>query len=137
MRFAIFAALSLAACSREEISPKLQSGSFAGAGRDRLCIANDAQGQRAGLIIYGTGDDNCSVSGRLASSQKGVGATLSPHGDPDCRLALMSAGDRYTITSVSAACDYYCGPGARFGNQRFEREVSTGVATDFAGDRLC
>jgi len=137
MRFAVLAALFLAACSREETSPKLQSGSFAGAGRDRFCIANDAQGQRAGLIIYGTGDSNCSVHGRLASSEKGVGATLVPHGDRDCRLALMSAGDRYTIASVSAACEYYCGPGARFSSQRFEREVTTDGVTDFTGEALC
>jgi len=137
MRIAVLAALVLAACSREAEPSEFQGGSFAGTGRDRLCIANDAQGQRAGLIVYGAGDSNCSASGRLEPGAKNIGWTLAPHGERDCRLALTSAGDSYTIGAVSAACEYYCGPGARFGGQRFDREAAISPVTDFAGDPLC
>ena len=39
MRFFSFAALFLAACSQEPAAPEIATGTYAGEGRNRLCIA--------------------------------------------------------------------------------------------------
>ena len=134
MRIAVLAVIVLAACSGEP-EPKGRSGSFSGAGRDRLCIADEAQDQRAGLVIYGAGDGNCSASGRL--ERGAAGWILVPRGEGNCRISLLTTGDGYSVGKVTAACDYYCGPGASFEGQRFEREATIGIVTDLAGDPLC
>ncbi len=122
MRSFILAVMLLAGCSGEAI---IEDGSFAGQGRDRLCIA----GERAGVIVYGAGDSNCSASGRLE------GLVLVPRGEGECRIGLIEEGGGYGINAVSAGCDYYCGAGSSFKKQRFAR--STGPVVDLEGDPLC
>ena len=48
----------LAGCSAKPDDVGPPSGSFSGGGRDRLCIAHNEGGVRAGIITYGTGDLN-------------------------------------------------------------------------------
>ncbi len=135
MRSISFALLMLTGCSSGEERSDLRSGSFAAAGRDRLCIADEAQSRRAGLIVYDAGDGNCSASGRL--ERGAAGWILVPRGEGNCRISLLTTGDGYSIGKAAAACDYYCGPGASFEGQRFKREATIGTVADFAGDPLC
>ena len=47
----------------------------------------DGGAQRAGFIVYGEGDANCSASGRI--EQAGAGWALVPTGDAECRIPLQ------------------------------------------------
>ena len=98
--------LSLAACSPQAPKPATEHLLYAGEGRDRLCLA----GQRGGFITYGDGDANCSARGRV--ERTGDRLLLIPVGDSDCRIEASVTGDRLTLGARTAACTYYCGPGA-------------------------
>jgi hypothetical protein len=125
----------LAACSQEAAQPSLFTGTFAGEGRDRLCIGGEAGAYRAGLIAYGDGDANCSAAGRL--EQAGPGWALVPRGEGDCRIPLEIDGNTVRIGQPPAACSYYCGPGASLAGKAYNRADMGAKATDFAGDPLC
>lgn len=124
-------ALLLAACSPQASDQPPERSLYAGEGRDRLCLA----GNRAGFIVYGKGDANCSARGRL-ERQGGIGSFV-PDGDDDCRIALSFAGETVKFGPGQAACAYYCGPGADFAGKGFTRGYSASPAVDFAGDPLC
>ena len=126
--------LMLTACSEEPAAPPPPDSTralYAGEGRDRFC----RKGERAGFITYGPGDSNCSAKGRIEGA--GEGAALVPDGDEDCRIALTIAGERLSLGPVTAACGYYCGPGAGFGGKAFTAAPDASPAVDFAGDPLC
>ena len=125
----------LAACSREAAQPSLATGTFAGEGRDRLCIAGEPGAYRAGLIAFGDGDANCSASGRLEAS--GAGWVLVPKGEGDCRIPVTIDGNSVQIGQPPAACSYYCGPAASLTGKSFNRADMGAKAVDFAGDPLC
>jgi hypothetical protein len=138
MRFIPFAVLLLAACSKEPAAPNLASGSFSGEGRDALCIAAPGPEQRAGFIIYGEGDSNCSARGRIEG--KDGSWTLVPSGEGDCRIPLSVAGGRISLGTGGPSCTYYCGPGASFAGKTFDSVASAtkrSPTTDFAGEPLC
>ena len=135
MRFIILAPLLLAACSPEPGQPALATGTFAGEGRDRLCIAGEAGAYRAGLIAYGRGDNNCSANGRLERAADGW--TLVPTGEGGCRIPLAVNGNEIRIGQVPADCRYYCGPGAYMAGKRYNRADMGARAVDLAGDPLC
>ena len=139
------ALLLLPACRQEPDAPPDQpaaatagqtetsSTTFAGSGRDRLCLAEGAG--RAGLITFGEGNANCSVTGSLARS--GDRLTITPDGDAACRVQATLAGDRLTLGPAGAACAYYCGPSASFAGKQFTRTEGPEPVTDLAGDPLC
>lgn len=106
---------------------------FAGAGRDRLCL-KEGEG-RAGFITYGEGDANCSVSG--AVQRAGERLTITPDGDAACRIEATLAGEQLTLGQASPACAYYCGPTASFSARQFARTATPQPVTDLAGDPLC
>ena len=141
MRFLIpILALVLAACSSDEApapeaSSALPAGTYAGDGRDSLCVSGAAGGQRAGFVTYGSGDENCSVSGSLA--QDGATWTLTPQGDADCRITLGFTDGTMSLGPVTPSCSYYCAPGASFAGKSFTESRSAKPATDFGGDPLC
>ena len=105
MRSILILAPLLAACSQEAAQPSLATGTFAGEGRDRLCIAGDPGAYRAGLIAYGEGNANCSAAGRL--EQSGATWVLVPQGEGDCRIPLEINGNIARIGRPPAACSYY------------------------------
>jgi hypothetical protein len=109
--------------------------SFSGSGRDRLCIAKQGGVQRAGLIVYGAGDSNCSASGTLVKA--GSNWQLVPQGEGACRIGLAMSGSELAVTAVPAACTYYCAPGATLAGKRFARDAKASKVTDLAGDPLC
>jgi hypothetical protein len=135
MRPLLCFALLLAGCSREPAQPSIATGTFAGQGRDRLCIAGDPGAYRAGLIAYGGGDANCSAAGKLEASP--AGWVLIPKGEGDCKIPLAIEGDAVRVGQVSAACTYYCGPGATLADKSFTRSDKDSKAVDLAGDPLC
>src|SRR5262245_9018615 len=119
MRYAIPLAILLAACSKQPAEPSLTAGTFAGDGRDRLCVAGEPGKYRAGLIAYGEGNVNCSASGRLEKLEGGW--ALVPRGEGDCRIPLAIDGNMVRIGQVPAACSYYCGPGAEISGKSYHR----------------
>ena len=123
--------LLLAACSPKPAEPPADRLLYAGDGRDRLCVA----GQRGGLIAYGEGNANCSARGRIERS--GNRLALIPDGDEDCRIEATFSGDSLRFAVRSAACAYYCGPGADFAGKALTKSGSASPAVDFAGDPLC
>ena len=133
-RFSILALLA-AACSQQPAEPVLSTGTFAGAGHNRLCLAGQPGSYRGGVIVYASGDSNCSASGRI--EKQGDQLMLIPSGEGPCRIPLALEGDTVRIGEVPAACSYYCGPEADLSGKAFMRSVNTTAATDLAGDPLC
>ena len=135
MRSVLPLALLLAACSRQPAEPSLTTGTFAGEGRDRLCIAGEPGNYRGGLIAFGAGDVNCSASGRI--EVQGDQLALVPRGEGACRIPLAIEGNMVRIGQVPAACAYYCGPGATMAGKSYNRADMGSMAVDLAGDPLC
>ena len=125
----------LAACSQEPSQPSLTTGTFAGEGRNRLCIAGEPGAYRAGLIAYGQGNANCSAAGRLEKA--GAGWALVPRGEGDCRIPVEIDGNVVRIGQPPAACSYYCGPGASLAGKAYNRADMGAKAIDHGGDPLC
>jgi len=136
MRLIIPCFMLLAACSQpQEPATPIPTGTFAAEGRDRLCIAGEAGNYRAGLIIFGSGNVNCSASGRIATEKGQI--ALVPRGEGSCRISLSLEGDTVRIAEVPAACSYYCGPGATMSAKSFNRADMGTTAVDLAGEPLC
>lgn len=138
--FILTFALTVTACAQEEAPPQqptaaLASGVFAGGERDALCIGGTGGAQRAGFVVYGADNANCTASGRI--EQAGAGWALIPVGDNACRIPLTVEGDRVSLGAAPAACGYYCGPGVSLAGKSFERRADDKPVTDLAGDPLC
>ena len=131
MRF-LALVLLLTACSQQAPQEPAQQVTYAGEGRDRLCM----KGDRAGFIAYGQGDSNCSVQGKVKRSGEHL-LTLVPIGDEDCRISVEEQGGTLRLGKAGAACSYYCGPDASFAGKSFIKDGSASPAVDFAGDPLC
>lgn len=127
--------LAATGCSTEPADRGAPSGSFSGAGRDRLCIAGEGESRRAGIIAYGTGETNCAAAGALTGAREEY--TLVPQGEGACRIGLSITGDTVKVTSVPGACAYYCAPGAVLAGKEYRRDTAAKPVTDFAGDPLC
>src|SRR5687768_6591944 len=102
MRTIIPMALLLAACSQQAENPSIPTGTYAGEGRDRLCIAGEAGNYRGGLIAYGQGDSNCSASGQVIA--EGGQFLLVPPGESECRIPLEIEGNVARVGEPPAAC---------------------------------
>jgi hypothetical protein len=135
MRRILPLAILLAACSQQPSKPSIVPGTFAGEGRNRLCIAGESDSLRAGLIVFGQGDINCSASGRIEG--QGSQLALVPRGEGPCRIPLVVEGNVIRIGEGAASCSYYCGPGASMAGQSFNRSDMGATAVDLAGDPLC
>jgi hypothetical protein len=134
--FLIALALTATACAKEELaSPGLASGTFTGVGSDALCIAGEVGAQRAGFVVYGADNANCSASGRIEPA--GGGWTLIPAGDAACKIPFSVNADEINLRPEAPNCAYYCGPGASFRGKSFRRSANAKPATDLAGDPLC
>ena len=136
MRSIIPGFMLLAACSQsQEPATPIPTGTFAAEGRDRLCIAGEAGNYRAGLVIFGSGNVNCSASGRIAIEKGQI--ALVPRGEGSCRISLSLEGDTVRIAEVPAACSYYCGPRASMAGKSFSQVGASEAVADLAGDPLC
>ena len=136
MRRLLLLPLLLSACSQQpEPAPSVATGTFAGEGRDRLCIAGEPGSYRGGVTAFGAGDINCSASGKI-EMQAGQ-FFLVPRGEGDCRIPMTIEGNIVRIGDVPAACSYYCGPGASLAGRTFNRAEMGSKAVDLAGDPLC
>lgn len=132
MRLTLPFLLLLAACSSENSPAPPYRALYAGEGRDRLCIA----GERAGFIVYGAGNSNCSVRGRVEKAGEGLLAII-PEGDEDCRIEARQASGSIVLGKRAEACAYYCGPDADFSGRSFREDAAATPAADLAGDPLC
>ena len=136
MRPLLLLPMLLAACSQQpEPGPSVATGTFAGEDRDRLCIAGDPGSYRGGVIVFGTGDANCSASGKM-EAQAGK-FFLVPRGEGDCRIPLTVEGNVVRVGDLPPACSYYCGPGATLSGKSFNRADMGSKAVDLGGDPLC
>jgi hypothetical protein len=137
MRIIITLALLVSACSGKapDKGPALAVGTYAGEGRDRLCVVGEAGVQRAGFVSYGPGHANCTMSGRIEAN--GAGFVLTPAGDSRCLVDVSVNDGRISLAPGTPACHYYCGPSASFANKNFRRDDKATPAVDLAGDKLC
>ena len=138
MRLLLLAfALTVTACAQEEPAapPGLAAGTYTKGGRDALCISGQGGTQRAGFVVYGADNANCSASGRIEAS--GADWTLIPAGDAECRIPVTVTPGRISLGPSNPACAYYCGPGASFAGKSFSQSPSAKPAADLAGDPLC
>lgn len=135
MRRLILIALILSGC-RAGNAPA-EASLYRGEGRDRLCLVPDGEGYRAGLIAYGAGDSNCSLSGR--ADFDGRKLTMSPRGDPACIVTATVVEGVARVAPLPPSCAYYCAPGADMSDRSFRKIVRSDAAEakDFAGDPLC
>ena len=130
---ALLPLLVILGCSPAE--PEAASESWA-EGRDGLCVTGSGEALRAGLIIYGGGNANCSMTG--SATREGDAIRIRPAGDSQCSVEVIISGNSARVGQRSAACSYYCGPGADYSGrtlQRSDRPVT--AVTDFASDPLC
>ena len=136
MRFACLAILLLAGCSQGADPGDAWIGNYRGPNRDALCVAREGQGFKAGLITYGDGDMNCSLSG--PAQIRGDGLVITPRGDSECSVQVSITNGIATFGQRTSACAYYCGPGANFAGRKLPKapDASTKVS-DFAGVPLC
>lgn len=124
--------LAAPACTPEpqEVAESWRSG------RDGLCLVGKPGALRAGVIAYGPSDANCSLAG--SATRSGERLTITPRGDPGCRIEVSLEGDKAHLGPLTQACAYYCGPGADFSGRTLGRSTEpVGRTTDFAGDPLC
>jgi hypothetical protein len=135
MRIILPVALLLSACSQQAENPSISTGTYAGQGRDRLCIAGSAGNYRGGLIAYGKGATNCSASGRVEA--EGERLVLVPRGEGGCRIPFEIQSSVVRVGQPPAACSYYCGPGAEMAGRTYNRTDMGTKAVDLAGDPLC
>ena len=135
---ALLCVLLLGACSKpgaeqNTASPQQPAvaraaATFAGPGRDRLCVA----GQRAAFVSYAAaGDRNCTVRGTIVDN------ALVPEGDAACRIAISREGESFRLGPVTQACSYYCAAPASFAGKTFVRMAKPEPVADIAGDPLC
>ena len=123
----------LAGCSASD-NAAVSERSFAANQRDGLCITG-GDVQRAGLILYGDGQANCSARGALVAD--GEAFALIPQGEATgtCRFRIERSGDGFLLAGSNGDCAYYCGPGATI--RRTEFRPAETKTTDLAGDPLC
>ena len=103
---------------------------YAGAGRDRLCL--NPQTGRAGFITYGEGNNNCSVRGAIGDPN-----FIRPDGDTACTIIFNRDGESIQLLAGGPGCSYYCGPTASFAGKSFKKAETAEPVTDLAGDPLC
>ena len=106
------------------------------AGKDGLCLVGAGEQLRAGLITYGSGNTNCTLSG--PAERQGETLTITPTGDSACRVQVTISDGRAVLGNREPACSYYCGPGADFAGRTLQQANRPAQSvTDFAGDPLC
>ena len=104
-------------------------------GRDGLCLVREGQALKAGLIVYGPDNMNCSLAGPAA--RDGDRLQITPRGDAACRVEIRLEGNRAVLGERPPACSYYCGPSANYSRRTLERSANGASVTDFAGGALC
>jgi len=140
MRFTYLLILLLAACSdqasQQPADLSVDTGTYAGQGRDRLCLAKSAQTWTIGVVTYGGGDFNCTFRGKVRTAEHGMLAEAAA--DPACKLVITPDGSTLRIeVPDKKACEYYCGPGATLADRSFKHDNAATPAVDFAGEPLC
>ena len=110
--------------------------------RNQLClIEREGRSPSFGLIVWGSGDTNC--SGRGVARREDDRLRLLLDGDESCALDARIEGGQISLPATIApeCARYYCGGDARMAGAVFERAGSTQAdaqrAGDLVGDPLC
>ena len=107
---------------------------------DQLCMIEEDDKVRFGLVVWGANDHSCLGAGEAV--REGDRLHLTMAGDSTCRFdARIEGGSIVLPADVPEGCSYYCGARARFAARTLTRkgadEASARKATDLAGDPLC
>ena len=119
----------------------LYEGQVQGEQKARMCMVSDASGTAEFGIVTATAQGAvCSGAGEAVRQGDIIRLTMT--GDEECVIDASLAGTRVTLpASVPDGCDYYCGEGATFAGEIFEKTGGTAGdamrAADLAGDPLC
>jgi len=137
MRWVCLSALMLAGCSENGAADL--AGTYAGPGRDRLCIVKKGEDLVVGAIVYGQGDANCTFRGTGVDQQIATKTALKirPTGDSECEFRIDGNPSLLTLHASGSACNYYCGPGASLEGKTVKRLPQRETVNDFGGDPLC
>lgn len=106
----------------------------------QLCIMEEGNAARFGLVIRRNGRPGCSGAGTV--TRDGATLRLTMTGDSPCAIAAQIEGGRVTFPAgMPSGCSYYCAPGIVMGGTRFDKTGGTrqdaARARDVVGDRLC
>ena len=163
-RLAVMLALSAAACSGEPATkapaaqdrasaapttaapaqPAGLAGLYEGGSpprRNQLCMTEDGETLRFGLVVWGAGRNSCSGIGTATRERDRL--RLAMAGDEACRIeATLGTDGAVTLPArTPAGCAYYCGAGASLADVRLERAGggprAAARARDLVGEPLC
>jgi hypothetical protein len=109
--------------------------------RNQLCIVQEKDQARFGLVVWGSNQHSCSGTG-VASRGGGGGLRLAMSGDSECVIqAEFSDGQIVMPDTLPQGCAYYCGARARMESVTFTRQGSSRAdalkAKDLVGEALC
>lgn len=151
MRTFLLLLAALAGCSEQPAPPVVASaegtvltGLYERPGSasapDRMCIVEDDEAARFGLVGWGEGGRNCTAKGRVI--REGSALDLRIDGDPACTLTAAATATGLLLAKPRGAeCGYYCGVGGELSEGAFTRVATTAVearkATDVVGEPLC
>jgi len=128
--------LGTAACSKAAGPGDALVGVYRGSDRDGLCVAREGEALKAGLITFGDGASNCSLTGR--AEIRGDALVITPRGDSECSVEIRVANGAATLGGRSQACAFYCGPEADYAGRVLRKAPdAASIVSDFAGDPLC
>jgi hypothetical protein len=108
--------------------------------KHQMCIVGGKEGERFGLVVWGSNLNSCAGSGSV--SRSGDRLRLVMAGDSACTIEATISGNTVKLPSETpAGCSYYCGASASLGGAELT-QVGTSrddamKAKDIVGDPLC
>ena len=108
--------------------------------KHQMCIVGGKEGERFGLVVWGSKLNSCSGSGSV--SRSGDRLRLVMAGDSACTIEAAISGNTVKLPAETpSGCSYYCGENASLGGAELT-QVGTGrddamKAKDIVGDPLC
>ncbi len=109
--------------------------------RNQLCVTQDGDTLRFGLVVWGAGQNSCSGIGTATRDRDML--RLAMAGDEACRIDATVGADGAIMlpARTPAGCAYYCGAGASLADVRLERAGGGAEAArrarDLVGEPLC
>jgi hypothetical protein len=108
--------------------------------KHQMCIVGGKEGERFGLVVWGSNLNSCSGSGSV--SRSGDRLRLVMAGDSACTIEASISGNTVKLPAETpSGCAYYCGANASLAGAEL-KQVGTSQsdamkANDIVGDPLC